>query len=105
MLLEIGRFILLGLCQAIGVVIAACLLLFAAGGLVGTLREAWDGKVGILLISAWFAAGLSGIYKAFLAEWNFFSYAVVTLAAIIAVYFYKVTKDEAKADREPAKAT
>lgn len=94
MLLEIGRNFLFGICSTIGAVIAGCLLWFAAAGLVGTLREVWDGKVGILLISGWFAAGLYGMYKAFLAQWSLFSFVAVGVAVRIWFYCAKITKEE-----------
>jgi hypothetical protein len=92
MLVEIGRWVLLGICQIIAVVFAALLLVFTVGGLYATLREVLNGKVGILLISFWFAAGLCGFYKAFLAEWNFFSYAVVAIAATACFHLYMQAK-------------
>ena len=97
MLAEIGVWILFGVCQIVVAAFAAFLLLFAIGGLYATLREVFAGQPGILLISFWFAAGLCGIYKAVLANWNLFSYAVVAIAAI--AFFYFRMKDETEVAR------
>jgi len=92
MLLDIGRYILMGISSLLGAVFCAFLLFFAAGGLVATLREVWSGKVAILFISLWFAGGLYGIYRAILSKWNFYSYLVIAISAIIWLYFNRLTK-------------
>lgn len=100
MFLEIGRNVLLIVSSVIGAVFGAFLLLFALLGLIATLKEVWDGKVGILFISAWFAAGLYGVYRAFLAEWSTFSYLVVGIAAILWFYFERSTKSDSGRERK-----
>lgn len=92
MLLDIGRHIVLGIGSLLGAVFCAFLLMFAAGGLIATLKEVWNGKVGILFISLWFAGGLYGIYRAILSKWDFYSYLVIAISAIIWFYFNRVTK-------------
>ncbi|MFD2366720.1 hypothetical protein [Pseudoduganella sp. GCM10020061] len=92
MLLDIGRYILMGISSLLGAVFCAFLLLFAAAGLLATLREVWSGKVAFLFISLWFAGGLYGIYRAILSKWNLFSYLVIAISAIIWFYFNRVTK-------------